>query len=364
MSTTQARPTPLNALDVITIPEGGDAAGAITASTVAAGHAERAGYRRYLLTEHHLNAGIAGGPIPTLLPLFAERTERIRVGTAATLLGNYRLVQVAETFGALAALYPDRIDLGLGRSGAVPASTPEFPKHLTAKLQLQRRLFGRTDGDTTDLAALIAELRDFFAGTSVDAEAGPFVAPPATAATPQLWVHGTSAGISARVAGALGLPFGSNYHTSPRTTLDAIAEYRAAFRPSATLAAPYVMVSADVIVGDTDAAAQRAAKGYGNWVASIRAGRGQGAIPYPSTEWADAHPLDDDDFELVADRLATRIVGAPEPAAAALAELATKTGADELLIAVETHDASDRVAALELLAEAWRSVEASPSLSR
>lgn len=380
--------TPLGVLDVIAISEGQTPGEAIADSLAVARHAEQAGYGRYWLTEHHLNEGIAGSAITTLLPVFAERTERIRIGTAATLLGNYHLVQVAEAFGALSALYPGRIDLGLGRSGSIPAVSPESaaaplvpapddranldapqgnrivdglvvpPKRdlfqgLRKRFALSQRLFRRTAGDTAGLEEAVAELRALFAGTSVDEDAGPYVAPPANGARPELWVHGSSAGISARVAGRLGLPFGSNYHVSPATTLEAVAEYRRHFRPSEGLREPYVIVAADALAADTESEARRLAEGYGHWVASIRAPEGRGAIPYPDPERAAAQPLSPAELERVRDRLDTRFTGAPEQVVEGLSTLRRVTGADELLVTTTAHAVADRVRSFELLAEAW-----------
>lgn len=166
-----------------------------------------------------------------------------------------------------------------------------------------------------------------------------------------MWLLGSSGGESAQLAGARGLPFAANYHVSPASVLDAVAAYRAAFRPSATLAEPYLVVSADVVVADTDAEARRLATPYGPWVRSIRSGAG--AIPYPSPEQAAALPWTDADRQLVADRLDTRFVGAPETVAERLRTLRDVTGADELLVTTITHDHADRVRSYQLLAKEW-----------
>ena len=381
---------PLSVLDVVPISEGSDARAAIANTLDLAEHAEALGYRRYWLTEHHLNRGIAGSAGHTLLPAIGERTSRIRIGTAATLLGNYRLVQVAETFGVLDALYPGRVDLGLGRSGSIPAVTPEkvrelteqlsaereriatepnrivdglvvppkrrFPYFLAERFRLQERLFARHAGDTTEFGTTVDELRALFAGTSTDPEAGLYVAPPANGADVDIWVHGSSAGISAQVAGERGLPFGSNYHTAPSNTIESVEAYRAAFRPSERLSRPYVIVSADVLAADTEDAARRAALGYAHWVHSIRSPKGTGAIPFPSPEWASAHPLDPDALEGVRDRLDTRFVGDPDQVVDRLEALQRATGADELLLATEAYSPADRVRSAELVAEAWGAV--------
>jgi alkanesulfonate monooxygenase SsuD/methylene tetrahydromethanopterin reductase-like flavin-dependent oxidoreductase (luciferase family) len=153
------------------------------------------------------------------------------------------------------------------------------------------------------------------------------------------------------VAGARGLPFAANYHVAPAKVLEAVDAYRAAFRPSATLARPYVMVSADVVVAEDDATARRLASPYGLWVRSVRTGAG--AIPYPSEREALAHRWSDADRDLVADRVDTQFVGTPAAVAERLATLRRVTGADELLVTTVTHGHADRVRSFELLAKHW-----------
>jgi alkanesulfonate monooxygenase SsuD/methylene tetrahydromethanopterin reductase-like flavin-dependent oxidoreductase (luciferase family) len=164
-------------------------------------------------------------------------------------------------------------------------------------------------------------------------------------------VLGSSGGDSAVVAGERGLAFAANYHVSPGTVLEAVAAYREAFRRSERLRAPHVMVSADVLVAEDDATARELAAGYGAWVHSIRTGAG--AIPFPDPATAAAHPLSDEDRALVADRLATRFVGAPATVAERLEALQRVTGADELLVTTITHRHTDRVASQALLAREW-----------
>ncbi|WP_245542795.1 LLM class flavin-dependent oxidoreductase [Pseudoclavibacter soli] len=377
---------PLSVLDVVPIVSGSTSAEAVRNALDLARQAEGLGLARYWLTEHHLNEGIAGSQPHVLLAALAQVTEHIRLGTAATLVGNYHLPQVAETFGVLDALAQGRVDLGLGRSGSIPAASPEhaeaagaapvstrgdhvvegivFPAPRTPnwfgsdRFELTRELFGRTAGDTSDFDAVVDALLELFAGTSTDPRVGRYVAPPAAGAHPQLWLHGSSAGISARVAGEHGLPFGSNYHTAPANSLDAITEYRRHFRRSRWLDAPYVIVSADVVVADDAATAEHLGQGYAQWVHSIRDRRSTGAIAYPTPEEAAAAPLDDEARVLVHDRETTRFVGAPEQVVERLAALQRVTGADELLITTIVHDHALRVRSYELLAEAWGAADA------
>lgn len=406
-----ARRVPLAVLDLVPIAEGSNAGEALHRSIDLARRAESFGYARYWLAEHHLNPGVAGAAPHTFLGILAASTERIRIGTAATILGNYEPLQVAEAFGTVAALWPGRVDLGLGRSGlppakaeaaasgesrhpdaaaaAVPAApplpaVPDAPEAAAdpappapnevidglvvppqrpfrfdrARFALQARLLGRTAGDAARFADDVDALRDFFAGPVRYADEhrpdGVTVeAQPATGTPVELWVHGSSAGESARLAGRLGLRFGANYHVAPSGVLAAVAEYRAHFSPSAELARPHTIVSVDVVVAPTDAEARRLASGYAEWVLSIR--EGQGAVPYPSPESATPdEALSSIELDAVRDRLDTRFVGSPASVVAQLETLQRATGADELLVTTITHDHEARVASYRLLAEAWQ----------
>jgi luciferase family oxidoreductase group 1 len=219
------------------------------------------------------------------------------------------------------------------------------------RFALQRSLLQQPGAQSPDFGDQVSDILAFLSGTyrsqaDLDAEAVP-----ASGADAQVWILGSSAGQSARVAGALGLPFGASYHISPATVLEAVDAYRAAFRPSAVLAAPHVLVSADVVVASTDAQARDLAVGYGLWVRSIRTGAG--AMRFPSaptvaaTEWTAA------DRALVADRVGTQFTGSPATVAWKLHTLRDATGADELLVTTITHAHADRVRSFELLAREW-----------
>ena len=401
-----ARRVPLSVLDLVPIAAGSDSGEALRRSIDLAQRAEALGYARYWLAEHHLNPGVAGAAPHTFLGILAASTERIRVGTAATILGNYEPLQVAEALGTVAALWPGRVDLGLGRSGfpppdaattgpsftpdaapvvpAVPAVPPSArraeptepatqptpdPGNTVvdglvvpparpfrfdrARFALQGRLLGRVPGDAARFAGDVDDLRAFFAG-GYAGDGIPVTVHPAEGTDVQLWVHGSTAGESARLAGRLGLRYGANYHVAPSGVLESVEEYRAHFRPSAELDRPQVIVSVDVVVGETDAEAHRLAAGYAEWVLSIR--EGQGAVPYPRPE--DATPddrLGAAELAAVQDRLDTRFVGSPATVVARLETLQRVTGADELLVTTITHDHERRVASYRLLAEAWGS---------
>ena len=363
-------PVPLSVLDLVPISSGSDAPAAPRNTLELARAAEEFGYRRYWLAEHHLNPGVAGSVPPLVIQAVAQATTRIRVGSGAVLLGHQTPLSVVEQFGTLDALFPGRIDLGLGRSGrARGASTPGpeepgegtftdeglyVPPRFTGfarllqspRFRTQLALLQQPGAETPPYADQLADLLALIAGTYEGVRAVP-----GEDADVEVWVLGSSGGESAELAGARGLPFAANYHVSPGTVLEAVEAYRAAFKPSETLAEPYVAVSADVVVGPDDATARRLAAGYGPWVRSIRSG--EGAIPFPTPEEADRHQWTAEDRELVADRIDTQFVGAPEAVAERLSVLQRATGADELLVTTITHDPADRVRSYELLAQKW-----------
>ncbi|WP_082812800.1 LLM class flavin-dependent oxidoreductase [Cellulomonas timonensis] len=378
---------PLSVLDLSPISSGSTPADALRHTIDLAQAVERAGYRRYWLAEHHLNPGVAGASPAVVAAIVAQATRVIRVGSAAVLLGNYSPLQVAEQWGTIAALHPGRIALGIGRSGigrssaerpgaaataadgavqvwrlvdgvVIPPVRP--PAYDPARLALQGRLLGRAPGD--GFGDDVRDILAFFDGTYVAPERRPVVVTPAAGTDVQLWVHGSSAGPSAQLAGELGLPYGANYHVAPATLQESVAAYRAAFRPSERFAQPHVIVSVDVVVGVDDAAARELAIGYGPWVQSIRGG--QGAIPYPDADEARQilSGWDEDDHAAVRDRTETQLVGSPQTVVARLAALQRLTGADELLVTTVTHRHEDRVRSYELLADAWAqgSAEAEP----
>ena len=204
---------------------------------------------------------------------------------------------------------------------------------------------------TPDYDSQISDILAFLAGTYVSPNGVEVHTSPGEGAAVQVWILGASGGSSATVAGEKGLRFAASYHHSPSTVIDAVDAYRAAFRPSADLAAPHISVSADVVVGDTDEHAAELASGYGLWVRSIRAG--SGAIPFPTPKEAAAHEWTAEDRDLVQDRIDTQLVGSPQTVADKLEQLRDATGAHELAVTTITHDHTDRVRSYELLAQEW-----------
>jgi alkanesulfonate monooxygenase SsuD/methylene tetrahydromethanopterin reductase-like flavin-dependent oxidoreductase (luciferase family) len=371
--------TPLTVLDLVPISSGSTASQALRNSIDLARRAELLGYARYWFAEHHLNPGVAGTSPSVVLALTAAATSTIRLGAGAVQLGHRTALSTVEEFGLLDALHPGRFDLGLGRSGGGPAPAasrqpalvggaavvdgrtsnglripPRFSvAHLlrSPRFALHKRLLQQAGAQPQPYDEQIADILALLAGTYVDAGGEEAHVVPGEGADLEVWILGSSAGISAEVAGARGLRFAANYHVSPATVLEAAEAYRAAFVPSAELERPYVSVSADIVVAEDGPTARELATGYGLWVRSIRTA--EGAIPFPTPDEARAHVWTEEDRALVADRVDTQFVGSPQQVADQLETLRDATGADELIITTITHDHADRVRSYELLAREW-----------
>ena len=364
---------PLSILDLSPVSEGADAATALRNTVDLAQHAEQWGYKRYWVAEHHFVA-VASAQPAVLIGQIAAATNTIRVGAAAVQLGQTTAIAVVESFGILDAFHRGRIDLGVGRSGqrsreAVkdagpkPAPSTEWrdvdgvvippPFDISAlmrdpRLRAKMSVLQQPGAVAPDFGDQVGDILSMIDGSyridDVDAHVTPGEG---TALTP--WVFGSSKGQSAQVAGDHGLPFVASYHITPSTALDAVDAYRAAFRPSATLSEPYVVVSADVVVGDDSETARHLASSYGHWVYSIR--EGGGAVPYPNPDTVE--PLTADQLVVVKDRTATQFVGDADEVADRLETLQRVTGADELVVTSVTHRHEDRLRSHELLAKRW-----------
>jgi alkanesulfonate monooxygenase SsuD/methylene tetrahydromethanopterin reductase-like flavin-dependent oxidoreductase (luciferase family) len=369
--------TPLAILDLVPISSGSTAAQALHNSIDLAQQAERFGYARFWFAEHHLNPGVAETSPSVVLALTASATSTIRIGSGAVQMGHRTALSTVEEFGLIDALHPGRLDLGLGRSAGKPPvdragqTSPGHKRHSyrtpngllipppysmdrlrrSPRLALTRTLLQQPNAEPQKYSEQVDDIIALLAGTYRSADGIEAHAVPGEGARVQVWVLGSSGGESAQVAGERGLRFAANYHISPSTTLEAVQGYRAAFRPSAELAKPYVSVSADAVVAADEATARKHAAGYGLWVRSIRSG--EGAIDFPTPEQARSHHWTAEDKELVADRLDTQFVGSPGQVADHLERLRDATGADELVVTTITHDHSDRVRSYELLAQEW-----------
>jgi alkanesulfonate monooxygenase SsuD/methylene tetrahydromethanopterin reductase-like flavin-dependent oxidoreductase (luciferase family) len=368
---------PLSILDLSPVSEGSTPAQALRNTLDLARQADALGYRRYWVAEHHFAPGIAAASPAVLIAAIAGATATIRVGSGAVQLGHQTAATVVEAFGTLSELYPGRIDLGIGRSSqrrretrAREAAQAEqagprvvngllIPARFAAeglrspRLAVQYTVLQQPGAQTPDFAVQVDDIRALLAGTYESAGIA-IEATPGTGADAEIWILGSSGGESAQVAGELGLPFAANYHVSPATTLEAVEAYRAAFRPSAVLTRPHILVSADAVVAETDERAHDLAAGYGLWVRSVRGASGAMRFPSPATvaatEWTDK------DRAFVADRVATQFAGSPATVARQLRVLQDAAGADEVLVTTITYRHEDRVRSYELLAREWGQV--------
>jgi alkanesulfonate monooxygenase SsuD/methylene tetrahydromethanopterin reductase-like flavin-dependent oxidoreductase (luciferase family) len=367
---------PLTVLDLVPISSGSTAAEALRNSIDLAQTSERLGYTRYWFAEHHLNPGVAGTSPAVVLALTAGATSTIRLGSGAVQMGHRTALATVEEFGLVDAMYPGRLDLGLGRSGGArrgpkPASDgapktntrtpngllipPRFDvTHLlgSPRFKIQKDLLQLPGAQSQDYTEQVGDVLALLRGSYKSAEGVEAHIVPGEGADVQVWILGSSGGESAEVAGHNGLRFAANYHVSPATVIEAADGYRAAFRPSADLSQSYVSVSADVVVAEDEATARELATGYGLWVRSIRTG--EGAIQFPTPDEARTYVWSDADRELVADRVDTQFVGTAAQVADQLEVLQQATGADELIITTITHDHADRVRSYELLAAEWQ----------
>jgi alkanesulfonate monooxygenase SsuD/methylene tetrahydromethanopterin reductase-like flavin-dependent oxidoreductase (luciferase family) len=371
----------LSVLDLVPISSGSNATQALRNSVDLAQQAERLGYARYWIAEHHLNPGVAGTSPAVVLALTASATSTIRIGSGAVQMGHRTALSTVEEFGLIDAMHPGRLDLGLGRSGGRPAAptrepalvggagpsivdgrTPNglripakfSPAHLLAspRFALQKTLLQLPGAQPQNYTDQVNDVLALIAGSYRSAEGVEAHVVPGEGARLQIWILGSSGGESAILAGENGLRFAANYHVSPATVLDAVHGYRAAFRPSDDLAQPYVSVSADVVVAADEGTARELATGYGLWVRSIRTA--EGAIQFPTPAQARAHAWSDADLALVTDRIETQFVGTATQVADQLEQLRDATDADELIVTTITHDHADRVRSYELLAEEWQ----------
>ncbi|PSR67036.1 LLM class flavin-dependent oxidoreductase [Nocardia sp. MDA0666] len=366
---------PLSILDLSPISAGSTPRQALRNTVDLARHAESWGYRRFWVAEHHFVAVASSAPT-TLIALIAAATDTIRVGSAAVQVGHHTSAAVVEAFGTIDALYPGRLDLGLGRSahriaevrsaGVKPVPAPDRPTRVrdgvvipppfssgrlldTARLAASFEALQLPGTQPLDYGRQVREIRDLLTGNYRSSEGIALHAVPGEGAEVQLWLFGSSGGESAQLAGRLGLPFAANYHVSPGTIVETVEAYRAAFRPSAVLDRPYLVVSADVVVADDDATAAHLASTYGHWVYSIRSGAGAAEYLDPDT----APALTEQQQRLVHDRVTTQFVGAPGSVAERLSALQQLTGADELVVTSVTYGHEDRLRSHELLAAEW-----------
>jgi luciferase family oxidoreductase group 1 len=331
-------PVALSVLDLSPVGEGSDPGDALRNSIELAQHVERLGYRRYWVAEHHNMPGIASASPPVLLAAAGAATSTIRIGAGGVMLPNHASLVVAEQFGMLEALHPGRVDLGIGRA---PGTDP-----LTARA-LRRSATPFTE---EEFPAQLVELLGYFTGEFP--EGHPYARVTATTALgyqPALWMLGSS-DYGAQVAGMLGLPFSFAHHFAAHNTDAAVRIYRESFRPSEKLEEPYVMLGVSVICAETDERADWLAGPSRIGFLRLRSGR---PTRMPTPEEAARHELTPMEREVIRSWTASSVVGSPTTVRGALDELASRTGADELMITTMVHGHPDRLRSYDLVAEEY-----------
>ncbi|CAM8623307.1 COG2141 Coenzyme F420-dependent N5,N10-methylene tetrahydromethanopterin reductase and related flavin-dependent oxidoreductases [Paracoccaceae bacterium] len=317
-------------LDLSPIPEGKTAADALAASADLARAAERLGYHRFWLAEHHNMPGIASAATAVVIGHVAAATRSIRVGAGGIMLPNHAPLTVAENFGTLATLFPGRIDLGLGRA----------PGSDMATARALRRHMAPEDSFPTDVQELIGYLGD---GT----EAARVRAIPGAGTHVPVWILGSSL-YGAQLAAWLGLPFAFASHFAPAMLEEAIKIYRRGFRPSAHLDQPHVMIAAGVCAAETDAEAAFLRSSQILAFARLRTGR-PGKLPEPT------HDLSEIPAPVMAEvqaALSCSAIGAPQTVKTHLRAILTRYQPDELIISGMIHDPTARLRSFEIAAKA------------
>lgn len=317
-------------LDLSPITQGSDAAQSFRNSLDLAQHAENWGYQRYWLAEHHGMPGIASAATAVLVGHVAGGTKKIRVGAGGIMLPNHSPLVIAEQFGTLASLYPGRIDLGLGRAPGSDSTTARA---------MRRNL----NSDSDEFPQDVMELMDYFAADSKN----PVRAVPGQGLDVPVWILGSST-FGAQLAAALGLPYAFASHFAPQQMMQAMAIYRANFRPSARLAKPYVMLGFNIFAADTDEEAVFRASSWQQAFVNLRSGR-PGRLPPPQANYL--NQVGPGERALLDSVLACSAVGSPETVRASLNAFIAHTGADELMITSQVFEHSARLRSYEITAE-------------
>jgi luciferase family oxidoreductase group 1 len=321
---------PLSVLDLAQIPQGGTAQTALHRSRELALHAEELGFRRFWMAEHHNMAGIASAATSVAIGFVAEGTSTIRVGAGGVMLPNHAPLVIAEQFGTLDALYPGRIDLGLGRAPGTDQPT----------MRALRRDHTSADTFPHDVQELQALLGDPAPDQHVRAV-------PGTSSHVPLWILGSSL-YGAQLAAALGLPYAFASHFSPAALVPAVQIYRETFRPSAQLAEPRVMLAANVIVADED---EQARKLFTSTQRAFIDGifrRRRTLLPPPIESIEDYwQPHERQQIESM---LSCSFIGSPDTVRSGLEAFVAEHEPDELIVATSAYDQGARLRSLELLA--------------
>jgi luciferase family oxidoreductase group 1 len=332
---------PLSILDLVPIVAGSTPREALHKSLDLARHAERLGYHRYWVAEHHNMTGIASAATSVVIGYLAGGTSTIRVGSGGIMLPNHSPLVIAEQFGTLESLYPGRIDLGLGRAPGTD--------------QLTVRALRRDPARANDFPRDVQELQLLLGAV----EQGQYVqAVPGAGTNVPIWILGSST-FGAQLAAILGLPYAFASHFAPDALLDALDLYRERFKPSDQLERPYAMVGLQVVAAETDAEAKRLFTTQQQSFVNLHRGRPgpqQPPIDDIETYWSPTEKLQ------ASHMLQYAVVGSPETVRNGIERILAETQADELMVVSAIYDHAARVRSYEILAEVAQDVELAPPL--
>ncbi len=331
---------PFSVLDLAPVPDGSSVADALQNTLDLARHAESWGYRRFWLAEHHNMAGIASAATSVLIGQVAAATKTIRVGAGGVMLPNHAPLIIAEQFGTLATLYPDRIDLGLGRAPGTDMATA----------RALRRGLDDGEGFPRDVMELIAYLGDDEPGQKVRAIPGRGTHVP-------VWILGSSL-YGAQLAAHLGLPYAFASHFAPAALEQAIEVYRQTFRPSEHLEKPHFMMALNVFAADTDAEGQLLKTSMQQAFANLRTGR-PGPLPRPVENVVET--FDPAIAAGVEQALACTAAGSPQTVRKVLEDFVSRYEPDEIIITGQIHDHAARLKSFRIAAEILSERAAAPS---
>ena len=329
---------PLSVLDLSPVPSGSTSAQALRNTIDLAQAADSWGYRRYWLAEHHNTSGLASSAPEVMIGQVAAATSRIRVGAGGVMLPNHSSLRIAETFRVLEALYPGRIDLGIGRAPGTDGVT-------AAAL---RRTGGGVAADDFpgQMYELLAHAGEGFpAGhpfESVHAE-------PRDVPLPPIWMLASSE-YGGQAAAALGVGLAFARYLNPRNAARIARDYRAAFSPAGGRTAPHVILAVSVVCADHEARARELVMSGALSTMRMRQGR---PAPLPTPEEAAAHVFGEREQDRVRRYLRAQVVGDPAAVCAQLRELVEECAADEIMVMTAIHDHGERRRSYELLARAW-----------
>ena len=327
----------LSVLDLVPVVEGGTVARALADAALLAQAAEAEGYNRYWVAEHHGMAGIVGGATAVVLAHIGHATRTIRIGSGGIMLPNHNPLVIAEQFGTLDALFPGRIDLGLGRAPG-------------ADQRVMRALHKDVNRAAEEFPNDVVELQAQFAGDP----RLPMQANPGQGAAPELWILGSSL-FGAQLAAMLGLPYAFASHFAPDHLDAALALYRDKFQPSAALAEPYVMAAINVVAADSDDEAMLLASSMDQSFVRLRSGT-PGQLPPPVPGYRDSLP---GPARAMIDHMRqVSAIGSPRTVADRIDAFRARTQADELIVAGATFDPAKRRRSLQLTMAALREVAA------